>query len=58
MTKTRWVIVFLVAPILIPLALFGFCGPEAKEAGVSLLKVYLALIGVLFVAVAIGMGLN
>ena len=56
MTKTRWVIVLLIAPVLMPLALFGFCGPEAKGAVVSLLKVYLALIGVVFVIAAIGTG--
>lgn len=56
MTKTRWIIVFLIAPILILLALFGFCGPEAKSAALSMLKVYLALIAVLFVVAAISTG--
>lgn len=56
MTKTRWIIVFLIAPILILLALFGFCGPEAKSAAVSMLKFYLAVIAVVFIVATIGTG--
>jgi hypothetical protein len=49
MTKTRWIIVYLIAPILIFPGLFGFWGPEGKSAGLGILKVYLALLAVAFV---------
>jgi hypothetical protein len=58
MTKTRWIIVFLIAPVLIFLALFGFCGPEGKSAAIATLKAYLAFLAIAFVVVAIGMGFN
>jgi hypothetical protein len=56
MTKTRWIIIFLIAPILIFLALFGFCGPQGKSAAIAILKVYLAFLGIAFVVSAISMG--
>lgn len=58
MTKTRWIIIFLIAPVLVLLALFDFCGPEGKNAAVAILKVYLAFLAIAFVIVAIGMGIK
>jgi len=58
MTKTRWIIIFLIAPILIFLGLFGFCGPEGRSAAIAILKAYLIFLAIAFVIIAIGSGLK
>jgi hypothetical protein len=54
MTKTLWIVLMLFVPILIPLSLFGLCGPMARSAGIGLLKFYLACMAIVFVIMAIG----
>jgi hypothetical protein len=56
MTKTLWIVLMLFVPILIPLSLFGLCGPMAQRASIGLLKFYVVMMVVLFVAFALTNG--
>jgi hypothetical protein len=48
MTATRWVITYLIAPILIIPGLFGLWGSEGTRAAWGILKFFLVIIAVLF----------
>jgi hypothetical protein len=56
MTVTRWVIIYLIAPILIIPGLFGFWGPEGTRAAWGILKFYLVVAAVVFVVIVISDG--
>lgn len=43
----------ILAPIIIPFALFGFCGPEGRSAVFSIFKFYLVVMAVVFVVAAV-----
>jgi hypothetical protein len=49
MTATRWVIIYLIAPILILPGLFGLWGGEGTRAAWGMLKFFLVVVAVLFV---------
>lgn len=53
MTKTRWIILMVLAPIIIPFGLFGFCGSEGRSAAFAIFKFYLVVIGIVLVVVAV-----
>jgi hypothetical protein len=56
MTATRWVIIYLIAPILVVPGLFGLWGQEGTRAAWGILKFFLVAAAVVFVVVAISGG--